>query len=1124
MKEAVQHPGEVYYNVGSAALEQAHDDTGSRVPSNAEAQGPAVFNPDKGHPGRAHFPPGAPMKWMHQDAVQAPGWPQGLPNVPGWGQNFSPYRAGMGDARGQMVYAKPNHDSDGLPLEKPPQSSGEAYKEAQARGLEWDQRAAAVAMRHAQIQAFQQGHKPGELPCQPHTIRPGMQGSMLQPFQLAFGATKQPVPSAYYQVFPGNNAMASMPYGEQAKAQHQLLQLQQQQQQMQQQQQQQQQQQHQQQRQLQQQQHHQMQQHQQQQQQARHQLQQQQQHQMQQHHMQQQQQQQQLHQIYHQQQLQQMHHMQQQQQQQSVHLQPQPQPNVPQQEPIQPQPHAQSQPQQLDPHPPPYQSDSQPSSASPPPTQQPQPQPKLQLQSQLPPVQPQTLAPPPKPQEPPPGPAPAPAPVVPEPSAPPAKATPETQDPPVLPRRSRRLSKDGLSPTGATAPSSVPWNQVGRDPLGAPGRGEGIQGLTGGVIQSTRRRRASKEINLETLAQKASEMESLPAKVIKTEDSAPGMQGVGGGMVPLVIPVSVPVQRDAGHGELGSAWPHSRAGSHETAGHHYPAKHTPSVIVARRRSLKNTAPDSLGQDEAKDDDGPKSKRRPRPEPLFIPPPKVSNFIAPSVYSSITSYQSHLRSPVRLPDNPLALPPYTPPPILSPVREGSGLYFSTFLSSMAAGSQGLPPPPTPKSAARSLLRSSSSDITPPVLPPIGEATPVSLEPRINIGLHYQAEIPEIRDRSLAQQDQHKANLVWIPLQQALPSKDLEERVDDLMSLACSSVLAGGGTNQELALHCLHESRGDVMETLTMLLLKNPIYPENHPLADYHYSGSDTWSQEEKRYFNKGIAAYRKDFFMVQKLVRTKTVAQCVEYYYTYKKQVKIGRNGTLAYGPPDPEEHVTEGISRYHASDETQDSKTWQEHHERPEERNLPKAVPNLHNYTSSATESVIKLEREERRREEGPPAALPPQAPPTSTPRKPRAEPAGKKSKPPAKAPQEPEGVFPCKKCGRIFHKVKSRSAHMKSHAEQEKKAAAQRQREEEERVAAAAAAAVAAAALARQRASEAAVAAAAQNGGGEEDEDEEDEENKERRRGRSEQVDNSSGGESSETAEDEDEDDKDWQ
>lgn len=34
------------------------------------------------------------------------------------------------------------------------------------------------------------------------------------------------------------------------------------------------------------------------------------------------------------------------------------------------------------------------------------------------------------------------------------------------------------------------------------------------------------------------------------------------------------------------------------------------------------------------------------------------------------------------------------------------------------------------------------------------------------------------------------------------------------------------------------------------------------------------------------------------VQTKTVAQCVEFYYTYKKQVKIGRNGILTFGPPD----------------------------------------------------------------------------------------------------------------------------------------------------------------------------------------------------------------------------------
>lgn len=35
------------------------------------------------------------------------------------------------------------------------------------------------------------------------------------------------------------------------------------------------------------------------------------------------------------------------------------------------------------------------------------------------------------------------------------------------------------------------------------------------------------------------------------------------------------------------------------------------------------------------------------------------------------------------------------------------------------------------------------------------------------------------------------------------------VEDLLTAACSSILPGAGTNQELALHCLHESRGDIL---------------------------------------------------------------------------------------------------------------------------------------------------------------------------------------------------------------------------------------------------------------------------------------------------------------------------
>lgn len=1005
VKEPMQHAGDVFYGaMGPPALESTHPDSGGSA---------AVFNPEKEPQGRVHYQPTA--KWMHQEPVQAQGWSREAP-VQAWSQEFGPYMGGVNNVRAQMAFPKGSHDGGALQMgaEKQAPGSMEGYREAaqaQARGLEWEH--ANAAMHQAQLQAFQQGHKGVDGQGQPHAPSHAVPGSMLQPFQLAFGPTKQHLPSGYYQVYTGSKGMPNLSYGEQPKSQHQMMQLQQQMQQHQMHQQQQQQQQ-----QLQHHHHH----HQQQQ---RHQLQHQ-------HQMQQQQiQKQQLHmQQYHQQQLQQIHQRQQQQQPLSLPQKEGPQPQM-QQKQHQNTPFLS------------YQApDSCPSSASPPPQQE------GVFQSM------ETQA-------------------LPEereaqlsdasfsPDSCPQKEAGPSDAPQVLPRRSRRLSREGLSPLGGP-PSLVPWNQASREPPGPQNGqvavGDGVragetQAASGGVIQSTRRRRrASKEINLETLAQKASEMESLPAKMAKQEEGSLGRQA---SMVPLVIPVSVPVR--LGQGDPPAVWPHGHPTQRDPLPH---PEHKPSVIVARRRSLRNSLSDGGGQDGDSDagqeDDGrsSKAKRRPRPEPLFIPPPKPATFIAPSVYSSITPYQSHLRSPVRLPDPLLCLPPYTPPPILSPVRDGSGLYFSTFLSSIAAGNQSLPPPATPKSASRSLLRSSTStDVTPPLLPLNTDPTLVSSEPRINIGPQYQAEVPELCERPVSQPDPPRAELVWAPIQPHLSRHAEQERVDDLMNLACSSVLCGGGTNQELALHCLQECRGDVLEALAVMLLKEPVFSKGHPLADYHYSGSDSWTPAEKRYFNKGISAYRKDFFMVQKLVQTKTVAQCVEFYYTFKKQVKIGRNGALTYGPPEalvergPETTLEVKSSQLSKlSQEEGDNRKWEGSCDQsqdgrpglvsqtlqPHENTGPVLVPKEGDVVSRVVPAQFT----------SPPAA-----------RRPRPESAGKKSRSAPKPPLEPEGVFPCKKCSRVFYKVKSRSAHMKSHSEQEKKAAALRQKEEAERAAAALAA-----------------------------------------------------------------------
>uniref|UniRef100_A0A3Q3G414 Mitotic deacetylase associated SANT domain protein a n=1 Tax=Labrus bergylta TaxID=56723 RepID=A0A3Q3G414_9LABR len=941
MKEPVQHSGKVYYGMGPPALESSNPASSS-----------GVYNPEKGPQSVPHYQQAAPVKWMHQDTVQAPGWSQEAP-VSNWGQNFDPYMSGV-NVRSQMAFHKGVHEAVALPMGGENQLPGpvEAYREAapapaQGRGLEWEQHTAAV-MHQAQLQAYQQAHKGVELPGQSHVAPHALQGSMLQPFQATFRPSKQQFPSGHYSVFPGNKVVPGL--------QHQL-QLQQQQQ-----------------------------------------IQQQQQHQFQQHQIQLQQQKQ-MQQQYHQQQLQERQQhiqqlQQQQQQQQQMHL------SAPQQD-----------------------------------TAQLQVQPKQQQNQNL-----VTFQPPePRPLD---AAAKKEAVKAAEQQEPEAKASDVTSEPDPGPEKVPTNPAEPSNATLAAPRRSRPSKEPQQSQNGV--RAGESQVTTGGVIQITsRRRRASKEINLETLAQKASEMEpantakvnatlhTLPLSLFSVnllhllhgqEDGSPGRQA---SIVPLVIPVSVPVHRSHTDPQGGPAQGRLVAGE-RSAGQ---SERKPSVIVARRRSRRNsmTERESFGQDgddQSQDEDGkPKLKRRPRPEPLIIPPHKPSTFIPPSLYSTITSYQSNLRSPVRLPDNPLTLPPYTPPPILSPVREGSGLYFSTFLTNIASN-QILPPPPTPKSASRSLLRTASSDITPPVLPLITDATPVCLEPRINIGLRYQAEIPELKDQLSSQLDQHKADLVWLPVEESNLKPVL-----DLMNMACSSVLRGGGTNQELVLHCLHECGG----SLTVL-------NENTFTCADLLPGSDCWTAEEKRYFNKGISAYRKDFLMVQKLVQTKTVAQCVEFYYTYKKQVKIGRNGILTFGPPDS-----------------------------PGEK---------HN------EAVVDIKVESNKLLK-------------SASHRPRAEPAAKKPRAPAKPPPDPDAVFPCKKCGRVFYKVKSRSAHMKSHAEQEKKAAALRLKEKEEQAAAesrarkAAVAAAAAAAAHHQRGNgvteQAEVSSHEDSPEGEDDDDDED-------------------------------------
>ncbi|KAM9465939.1 uncharacterized protein mideasb [Clarias gariepinus] len=1057
MKEASQRTEGSYYGMGAPPSESVHNEAAGVESSAADAPhvylNSVIFSPEKGNQNRGHYQQTMPMKWSHQEVSQQPqqrptAWSQGVTTTT-WAQNYGPYLGAQPGFVKQVPESVAIQQQQPAAIRMAEKQQSEAFRDASkaSGGMDWEQ----------QQQSFQQGHKAALFNPQQNVTSTTGSTSVLQPFQLAFGQPRQNLAAGYYQVFHGNRSLQNVNFvnSTQTNPQNRIQQQLQQQQQ-----------------------------HLQQQEIQRLMLQKQQ--------IQQQTQQRMHHQhqmLQHQQQSQQLVQSQQPQpQKQAQHLNQIQKQSIQMSQPIQIQQQAQPLQQQLQQHL--QKSQQQQGQLNQLNQQKAENLQKLQQNQQL--VefsstgkQSQSLS-------------------QTEQSTGQSQDTPEStepqenasQCPPIIsqastetqqpgPRRSRRLSKEG---GGQAAENTIPMpaEQQTQGPHNGAveateaGPKQTIRAAPTGVIQITRRkRRVSQEANLETLAQKASEMASLPSHTIKESQRACSppvldlgevfgeMEGVSAkcardeSLVPLVIPVSVPVRRadptslEQEQASLLTSWPIRPSDPNRT-------DHKPSVIVTRRRSLRNSLSESSSQNGgaelAGDMDGKssKAKRRPRPEPLFIPPPKVSTLIAPPVYSSITPYQSHLRSPVRLADNPLTLPPYTPPPILSPVREGSGLYFSAILSAAAvAGTQCLPPPATPKSATRSLLRSNSTEITPPVLSAMSEATPVSVEPRINIGHRYQAEVPELKERSAAQLDPHKAELVWAPLPELESKGQQQERVNDLMHLACSSAMSGGGTNQELAMHCLHESKGDIMGALALLLLKNPIFPKYHPLADYHYSGSDNWTPEERRSFNKGISTYKKDFFMVQKLVNSKTVAQCVEFYYTYKKQVKIGKNGTLIYGEAEfPETRPTEeevdykGSQRFDLRKEEEEDRKWEVSGDRKRESSPDRVTQSLQ------TGAALVLRSQEDGRRDHPVVTV---SRASTLPPKPRAESTARKSGVGTKGSAGQEGEFPCKKCGRIFYKVKSRSAHMKSHAEQEKKAAALRQREAEERAAAAAAALLAA-------------------------------------------------------------------
>ncbi|CAN7995374.1 unnamed protein product [Ixodes hexagonus] len=353
-----------------------------------------------------------------------------------------------------------------------------------------------------------------------------------------------------------------------------------------------------------------------------------------------------------------------------------------------------------------------------------------------------------------------------------------------------------------------------------------------------------------------------------------------------------------------------------------------------------------------------SRRRLGDPPLYIPP-----------HVNAIGFPSRLRSP-RLWDpcaetghkgttgGAASPPPYTPPPMLSPLRSGSGLFWHVYSGPRSAGPT-TPHTGTPRGGCSVLGEAPLSDEEEELAPE------TDILPHVNVGPQYQARLPPL-DLKSALEAEHKADMVWDP---RTCDHLCEDELDAYLELASCAVVPGGGRNREYAFHLLALCQGNLQEATLRLMDRQPMLPGGHPLLTYRYSECHRWSREEVERFQEGLATYDKDFLHVASKVGSKSVQQCVELYYVWKKVA--------------PEEYRRLCSSR--------------------RRKELEVVAPDS-----------VMLDEEDG--DEGGSQDASQGSPPTA--------------QPPPEPPQqcEPPQVFPCRLCGRVFAKVKSRNAHMKSH------------------------------------------------------------------------------------------------
>jgi hypothetical protein len=160
----------------------------------------------------------------------------------------------------------------------------------------------------------------------------------------------------------------------------------------------------------------------------------------------------------------------------------------------------------------------------------------------------------------------------------------------------------------------------------------------------------------------------------------------------------------------------------------------------------------------------------------------------------------------------------------------------------------------------------------------------ITPHINLGKQFQARVKKWADREIMPHER-----------EAIPDRDEcvfdcgviehldEQTIAAYEALACSAAVPKVGHNKELALHILMENKGNIQASVMDLLRSDTLDWEDFPIIyNYRYSHVEKWTPDDIQSFQDAIYKSEKDFHQVSAELGNRSVKECIEFYYMWKK--------------------------------------------------------------------------------------------------------------------------------------------------------------------------------------------------------------------------------------------------